>query len=59
MKIAGFFLLLAGWLLALSAVILLRPGAPEGAFVLTALVIEVLGLALVFRAHLPSRRRHS
>ena len=59
MRIAGFFLLLTGWLLALAAVILLRAGAAEGAFVLVAVAVEVLGLSLVFRTHLPPRRRPS
>jgi hypothetical protein len=59
MKIAGFFLLLAGWLLSLAPAILLHPGAAEGAFVLVAVAVEVLGLTLLFRAHLPPRRRRS
>jgi len=58
MKIAGLFLLVAGWLLVLAAVVLLPPGAAQGAFVLAGIAVEALGLALAFRAHLPVRRSH-
>lgn len=51
MKIAGWLLSVAGWLLVLLAVILLRTEAPRGIFVLAGLGVQVLGLALVFRAH--------
>jgi len=52
MKLAGFLLLIAGWLLVLAAVALLgRPLARE-AFVLAAIAVEVLGLALMFYSHL-------
>ena len=51
MKIAGLFLLLAGWLLAILAVVMLRTEAPRAAFVLVAMGVEALGLVLVFRAH--------
>ncbi len=51
MKIAGFLLMLAGWLLAIMAVILLRTETPRGIFVLAGLGVQVLGLVLVFRAH--------
>lgn len=51
MKIAGLFLLVAGWLLAILAVVMLRAETPRAVFVLVALAVEVLGLVLVFRAH--------
>lgn len=51
MKIAGFLLMGAGWLLAILAVILLRTETTRGVFVLVALAVQVLGLVLVFRAH--------
>jgi len=50
MKIAGWLLSVTGWLLVLLAVILLRTEASRGAFVLAGLAVQVLGLALVFRA---------
>jgi hypothetical protein len=58
MKLTGFLLLLGGWIIALAAVALLPSGASQISFVLLALGVQVLGLALVFRAHLiPSRER--
>jgi len=58
MKIAGFLLLLAGWLLVLAAVVLLHPGAVRGAFALAGMGVQVLGLALVFRSHRIPHGRH-
>ncbi len=52
MKLAGFLLLVAGWVLAVLAVCLLPAAAARSAFVLTALAIELLGLALAIRSHL-------
>jgi hypothetical protein len=55
MKLAGFLLLLAGWLIALTAVVLLRQGPPLTAFVLAGLGVEALGLALAIRSHFVPR----
>ena len=52
MKIAGFLLLLAGWLLMLSALALLARGGPRGAFLFAGLAVVVLGLVLFTRSHL-------
>jgi len=52
MKVAGFLLLLAGWVLVLAAIALLAAAAPRGAFLLAGLGVEVLGLVLAARAHL-------
>jgi hypothetical protein len=58
MKITGFLLLLSGWIIVLAAIALLPSGPSEVSFVLLALGVEVLGLTLVFRAHLiPTRER--
>jgi hypothetical protein len=51
MKIAGFLLMVAGWLLTILAVILLRTETPRGVFVLAGLGVQVVGMVLVFRAH--------
>ena len=51
MKLAGFLLLLAGWVIVLSALELLGPATPRAVFVLAGFAVEVLGLALAFRAH--------
>ena len=50
MKVAGFLLLLAGWGLVLSALVLLA-SSPRAGFALAGFAIELLGLILVFRAH--------
>jgi hypothetical protein len=51
MKLLGFLLLLAGWGIVLSAVVLLVEGAPRVAFVLAGVGIEIVGFVLVVRAH--------
>ena len=58
MKPIGFLLMLGGWIIVLPAIALLPAGASQASFVLVALGVEILGLTLVFRAHLiPSRER--
>jgi uncharacterized membrane protein YccC len=54
-KIFGFLLLLAGWGLVLAALALLTASVPRAAFVLAGLGVEIVGLALVMRAHLISQ----
>ena len=56
MRIAGFLLLVAGWLLVLAALVLLRAAGPRAAFVLAGFGVELLALVLVLRAHLLRRR---
>ena len=55
MKAVGFLMLLAGWLLALAAIVLFPSQFQRVAFVLVALAVEALGLTLAFRAHLIPR----
>lgn len=52
MKLLGFLLLLSGWGIVAAALALLR-GAGVPGFVIAGFAIEVLGLVLVLRAHLP------
>lgn len=52
MKLTGFLLLACGWIIVLAAIALLPVGPFEVTFVLLALAVQVLGLTLVFRAHL-------
>ena len=52
MKLAGFLLLLAGWGIVLSAVVLLASALPRACFVLAGMGVEVTGLILVVRSHL-------
>jgi hypothetical protein len=58
MKISGLLLLLAGWFLVLSALVLLRAAWPQALFMLAGVGVELLGLALLFRSHkIPHGRR--
>ena len=52
MKVFGFLLLLAGWGLVLAALALLAASVPRAIFVLAGVCVELVGLALVMRAHL-------
>jgi hypothetical protein len=52
MKFIGFLLLVAGWLLALAAIVLLASAPSRAVFVLAGLAVEGLGLAFVIRSHL-------
>jgi hypothetical protein len=54
MKLMALMLLVSGWGIVLAAVVLL-PEATRAMFALAGVAIEVLGLALAFRAHLPQR----
>jgi len=57
MKIAGFGLLLAGWLLVLAALVLLPGGLARNAFAAAGLGVEAVGLVLAVRAHrMPDRK---
>jgi len=51
MKLAGFFLLLAGWIIVAAAVILFLPANAVAVFVLAGVAVEIMGLALVIRAN--------
>ena len=52
MKLAGFFLLLAGWGIVVASVAMLAaPGARAG-FVLAGVAVEALGMGMVVRSHL-------
>ena len=48
-----------GWVLVLSAIVLLKQEAARGGFVLAGLAVEALGLFLVVRSHIaPKPERH-
>jgi hypothetical protein len=53
MKLGGFLLLLSGWGIVVAAMALLHGAAVSG-FILAGLGVEILGLALILRAHLPA-----
>ena len=51
MKLAGFLLLLAGWIIDVAAVVLLLPPNARVIFVFAGLGVEAIGLALVIRSN--------
>jgi hypothetical protein len=51
MKLAGLFLLVAGWGIAIFAVALLPATGARPGFVLAGLATELFGLALLVRSH--------
>jgi hypothetical protein len=51
MRLVGFLLLLAGWFLVLSALVLLAAPVSRATFVFAGIAVEALGLILVFRSH--------
>lgn len=55
MKLAGLGLLLSGWIVAVGALCLLPGAALRGAFVAAGLLVELLGLFLLGRAHRESQ----
>lgn len=48
--------MLAGWLLVLAAIVLLRALAAQTAFVLAGFGVEILGFVLAARQHVPKPR---
>lgn len=52
MKLLGFFLLFAGWILVISALVMLGQAAPRTIFVLAGMGVEIVGLVLAARSHL-------
>ncbi len=49
MKLAGMFLLLAGWGIVVSAIVLFPHPLPRAVFVLAGLCLQIIGLGLAFR----------
>lgn len=51
MRLVGSGLLLSGWIIVVAALPLLPPGGERGFFVAAGLVVEIVGLVLLGRAH--------
>lgn len=51
MKAAGFLLLVAGWVIVIAALVLLRSPGPKVGFVFAGIAVQVLGLVLAIRSH--------
>jgi hypothetical protein len=58
MKAAGLFLLFAGFIIVMSALVVLSPNAPRVAFMVAGIVIQIIGLLLTFRAHYSEGEGH-
>jgi hypothetical protein len=56
LKTGGFFFLLSGWAIVLSAIALLHAPAEAG-FVAAGLAVEIAGLGILVRAHMTPRGR--
>ena len=52
MKLGGFLLLLSGWAIVVTALVILH-GHAVATFVYAGFGVEILGMVLVFRGHLP------
>lgn len=52
MKLGGFLLLLSGWGIVVAALAMLH-GPAVTPFIYAGFAVEILGLVLVFRVHLP------
>jgi hypothetical protein len=55
MKLAGFLLLLSGWGIAMTAIAVLPSPPLRLSFFLAGMGVEVVGLAVAVRSHLPVR----
>jgi len=55
LKITGFLFLLAGWLIALTALILLPSLPSRTIFVLAGIAIEAIGFVLAAKSHLTAK----
>lgn len=51
MKLLGFVLLFAGWLIVVTALAIFPPNAPRNAFILAGVGVEFIGLFFAARAH--------
>ncbi|HXP84370.1 MAG TPA: hypothetical protein VN841_06600 [Bryobacteraceae bacterium] len=55
MRLVGFLLLVSGWGLVVNALGMLSAAGPRSAFALAGVAVEVLGLVMTVRAHLPPK----
>ncbi len=49
MRVAGMMMLLAGWVIVISAIVLLLSPALRGTFIFGGMCVEALGLVIAFR----------
>ena len=51
MKLAGFALLLSGWIIIVSALAMLAEQRERAFFIVAGVLVEMLGLGLALRSH--------
>ena len=51
MKIAGFLLLAAGWVILTAALVLLNSPGPRAAFVVAGIAVQIMGMVIAIRSH--------
>lgn len=55
MKYAGLLVMPAGFFLTIAALVLFAQPAQRGIFVVCGLAVEILGLVVAVRGHMPAR----
>jgi hypothetical protein len=55
MKYAGLLVMPAGFFLTVAALVLFPAPAPRAAFVLCGIAVEILGLVVAVRGHMPAK----
>ena len=55
MRLVGFLLLLSGWGLVVAALGMLSAAVPRGIFALAGMGVELLGMVMTVRSHIPRR----
>ncbi len=55
MKLAGLLLMVAGWIIAVTAIALIPKVNARAAFLIAGIAVEALGIALAVRGHHPLR----
>jgi len=51
MRITGFLLLAAGWVIVTAALFMLNSPGPRAVFVLAGMAVQILGLFFAVRSH--------
>lgn len=57
MKYAGLLVMPAGFLLSIAAILLFPASPSRAGFVVCGLAVEMMGLAVAIRGHMPGDRR--
>jgi len=55
MKFAGLLVMPAGFFLTVAALVMFPQTAPRGIFVVCGLAVEILGMVVAVRGHMPAR----